>query len=590
MADNRLIVFNLGSQNVQGAVFSKNPGGGLVLQQYAQSPLLGDPASDESRPSQTRLAVGGLVSTLKAKGASVAYAMPSSAVFVRFVKLPPLDLDQLDQIVEFEAQQHVPWPINDVSWSYQMVSIEGDPQVEVGLAAVKKEELTGFHEAVEKSGVHADSAQVAPMALYNAFRFNYPDVTAPVLLIDLGARSTNLVYVESGRVFIRVSQIGSTDITKAIAKEFDITFQEAENRKTSVGFVALGGPYADHDDPVVATTSKVIRNVLTRLHADIMRTTTHYRSQQGGSAPTMILLAGGSASLPFIREFFAEKLNLPTDYFNGLRNVAVSAAASAQGVQSEAHLVGPLVGLACSLSGEVPFSLLLKTDATIAAARMQKRKPYLVAATATLAATLGALGFYYGKGAALAEERSLASEKKKTELQALQKDIDSLLATKNVLDEQKKPYVDAVQLRAFWVLLLDSLHKSFDTDMMWFTVLEPLSGGEPVTMGLEELAKASASSTDAGAVSARVANTEKKQVVVDAIRIRGLYRSGEGSKGPQMVFDYVEKLAALPVFDLKDKAISDFVKEASSGGTDSYAYPFMFELPLVENAKFSFTK
>lgn len=588
MADHRLISFNLGSQNVQGAVFAKSPAGGLVLQRYEHSPLLGDPAADDSRPSQTNLAVGELSNALKCKGAAVSYALPSFPVFIRFVKLPPLDIDQLDQIVEFEAQQHVPWAINDVSWAYQMVSVEGDPQVEVGLAAMKKDDLAGYQTAIFKGQLTAEGGEVAPMALYNAFRFNYPDVTDPVLLIDLGARTTNLIYIEGSRVFIRNSKLGGAEITKAIAKEFDITFQEAEARKISVGFVALGGPYADHDDPVIAATSKVIRNVLTRLHADIMRTTTHYRSQQGGSAPTMVLLAGGTAGLPFIREFFAEKLNIPTDYFNALRNVSLAGGLDPKEFGAQSHVMGELVGLAASRMGNVPFALTLQTDAAIEAKKLAKRKPYLVAATGLLAATLGALGFFYSRGAALADQRSLESQEQRAKIQGLQKEIDDLLAKKRLFDDQKKPFVDAVQLRAFWVILLNSLHQSFETDMMWFTVLEPLSQGEPVTVDLEELAKNNAADTAAGVVDNKVGT--KQILVVDAIRIRGLYRSGPESKGAQMVFSYVEKLAALPFFDLKDKAINDFVKQADTGGTDAYAHPFMFELPLVEAAKFSFSK
>ena len=340
--------------------------------------------------------------------------------------------------------------------------------------------------------------------------------------------------------------------------------------------------------PVIAATSKVIRNVLTRLHADIMRTTTHYRSQQGGSAPTMVLLAGGTAGLPFIREFFAEKLNIPTDYFNALRNVSLAGGLDPKEFGAQSHMMGELVGLAASRTGNVPFALTLQTDAVIEAKKLAKRKPYLVAATGLLAATLGALGFYYSRGAALADQRSLESQNQRAKIQGVQKEIDDLLAKKRLFDDQKKPYVDAVQLRAFWVILLNSLHQSFETDMMWFTVLEPLSQGEPVTVDLEELAKNNAADTAAGVVDNKVGT--KQNLVVDAIRIRGLYRSGPESKGAQMVFSYVEKLAALPFFDLKDKAINDFVKQADTGGTDAYAHPFMFELPLVEAAKFSFSK
>src|SRR5690606_16840383 len=122
-----------------------------------------------------------------------------------------------------------------------------------------------------------------------AFRFNYPDETRPALLVDLGSRCANLLYIEpSGKFFFRtINNAGGASVTSSIAKEFGIDFTEAEERKIASGFVALSG-YADHEDPDIAALSKVIRNALTRVHGEIVRTTNLYRSQQGGSAPEII--------------------------------------------------------------------------------------------------------------------------------------------------------------------------------------------------------------------------------------------------------------------------------------------------------------
>ena len=70
--------------------------------------------------------------------------------------------------------------------------------------------------------------------------------------------------------------------------------------------------------------SKIVRSTMTRLHAELMRSISHYRAQQQGSAPQRVFLCGGSASTPYMREFFQEKLQLPIEFFNPLRNVAVA--------------------------------------------------------------------------------------------------------------------------------------------------------------------------------------------------------------------------------------------------------------------------
>ena len=142
--------------------------------------------------------------------------------------------------------------------------------------------------------------------------------TNPILskkfLVDIGSRTTDMIFMEGGKLFIRTVKIGGADITRAISKEFGADFSQADLRKVADGFVALGGAYTDHEDPEIAGISKVVRNSLTRLHSEIMRTITFWRSQQGGSAPSFVLLSGATAGLPFIREFFAEKLNLPVDH------------------------------------------------------------------------------------------------------------------------------------------------------------------------------------------------------------------------------------------------------------------------------------
>ena len=87
------------------------------------------------------------------------------------------------------------------------------------------------------------------MALYNAFRYSYSDLSGCSLLVDIGARTTNLLFIEARKKFSRASiPIGGSSITAAIAKEFGEPFAAAESRKKRDGFVSLGGAYAEPAD------------------------------------------------------------------------------------------------------------------------------------------------------------------------------------------------------------------------------------------------------------------------------------------------------------------------------------------------------
>jgi len=305
MADSKNpVVLNLGSQRVGGAVFGRTSGGELILKKYEFTEMMGDPSVDATRLPQLKVAVAELAGNLKLKGAQAWCSVAGHSVFTRFVKLPPVGGDKVDQIVEFEARQNVPFPINEVSWDYEFVSADDAFEKEVVLVAMKSDSLNELNDQVAAAGIMTSGMDLAPTAIYNAFRYSYPEVDEPAVIIDLGARSTNLIFSDGGRMFTRNILVGGAAVTGAVAKEFGLGFGDAEQQKVSQGFVSLGGGFEDHADPGIAALSKVIRNSMTRLHGEVLRTINYYRSQQGGNAPQRIFLCGGGAQLGYVTEFF----------------------------------------------------------------------------------------------------------------------------------------------------------------------------------------------------------------------------------------------------------------------------------------------
>ena len=512
MADDRIISLNVGSQQVAGAVFSKTAGGGLMLDKIERRDLTGDPGEEGGRSDQSAAALKEIVAALKIKGAKTNYVVSSFPVLLKFASLPALDGSQVDQIVEFEAQQQVPYPINEVVWGYQLMGDPDDIEVEVALAAVKSDELSEVDNLVLGAGLRSRGAEIAPAALYNALRFNYSDIEETTLLVDIGARTTDMIFVEGKKLFIRTVKIGGADITRAISKEFGTDFVSADQRKVADGFVALGGPYADHEDPQIAGISKVVRNSLTRLHSEVMRTINFYRSQQGGSAPSFVLMSGATAGLPFIREFFAEKLNLPVDHFNPFRNVTVAKGATAELVGANAHQFGELVGSALAQIGEVPLRIDLLPESVQKIRELERRKPALILAVAALAALLGGLGFYFSKGANIASAKAGAIESVAADLSKYNKEIDVYKGEIAIVDSQQEPYVEAVLHRVYWVRIFNYLSDKMQNDLLYMTVLEPLSGGRPII------------DDEGGAMVAAMATAPGDASIVDSFSIQGLWR------------------------------------------------------------------
>ncbi|MGC4015242.1 MAG: type IV pilus assembly protein PilM [Luteolibacter sp.] len=479
MADNQTTVaLNIGSQRISAAVFEPSKNGGLVLKSFDSEIIVADPGNEAIRLSQTRAAIAALVQRLKLGKSKVRYAISGQSVFTRFVKLPPLQEDNIEQLVTFEAQQHVPFPINEVVWDYELLESAGEK--EVVIVAIRGEALDEVNRVVTESGLSTAEVDVAPMALYNSFRAAYGDLGEPVLLIDIGAKTSNLLYIEGGRFFTRSVAIGGVAITSAIAKEYGVSFVEAEHQKVANGLVALGGGHTEQLDESVAALAMAIRNALTRLPAEIARTTNYYRSQHGGNAPRRVYLAGGGASLPYTREFFEEKLHLPVEIFNPMATVSVSKNVDTEKLQRESHLMGELVGLGLRGIGKAKINIDLVPSAVEQSRAAERRKPFLIAAAALVLAGAGAYAGFQAMAAKSAAEEATKMSDARTSLAPIQSQIEGLIKKENELRKIADSYTGAESDRAFWNDAVGELRGALASDAVWVTELIPLNGYNPL--------------------------------------------------------------------------------------------------------------
>jgi type IV pilus assembly protein PilM len=604
------VVLNIGSQRIGMAVFEVTKNSGLLLKAYETESIIADPALDASRISQTRVAVADLAKRLKVGKTKARYAISGQAVFTRFVKLPPLQDDNIEQLVTFEAQQHVPFPINEVVWDYEL--IEGSGENEVVIVAIKGDALDEINSAVNDADLATAEVDIAPMALYNAFRAAYGKPEEPILLIDIGAKTSNLLYIEGKRFFTRSIAIGGTSVTAAIAKEYGISFSDAEGQKITNGLVALGGGHTEQLDESVAALAMVIRNALTRLPAEIARTTNYYRSQHGGSAPRRILLAGGGANLPYTLEFFQEKLNLPVEYFNPLKSVAVGKGVDVTALQGEAHLMGELVGLGLRAAGKSSINIDLVPAVVEQARAADRRKPFLIAAAAVflLGMTVWAVSRNIAAGKAAEQARSMA-ESAET-LRPVVGAIEGLLKKQGEAQTVANAYTSVEADHAFWLDLLAEVRGAFASDAAWITDLEPIHGFVPLpppdfkgTNG-RTVVNAGYATTAYGATSVVDIKIEAPQegrrpggrnqpppvaktATANAIRIKGLWR--ENPRAHNVVSDLLKRLREKPgsftftvkgpdgkPVELRDEQVLSVTSVAEGA---ELALPFEITLPLA---------
>ncbi len=583
----KIYTLALGMQTVNLAEFRTGANGGLILARYEESELLPDPSADATRGGQLKIAVNELVERVKPGHAPVNYAISAQAVFTRFVKLPSVGQEKVDQIVTFEAQQNVPFPINEVVWDYQLVGDAHDGQMEVVLVAIKADLLNELSEAVEESGLRTTVVDVGPMALYNAFRYNYSDVRDTVLLIDIGARTTSLIFVEPGRVFSRSIPIGGSTITQAIAKEFKEPVMAAEARKKKDGFVSLGGSYADPEDEEVARVSKMVRNTMTRLHAEISRSISFYRAQQQGSAPVRAYLSGASSSMPYTREFFAEKLKMPVEYFNALRNVTVTAPMQAEEASRRAHVLGELVGLALRSTSACPMELNLRPPAVTQQQEMARRRPFLALAAVCLLLALAGWWLYFMQAGQVQAAVLEDLKPKVGQLQGFENRFKAI--RKNILEEQATaaPFLEALDERDFWVETIAELNARLPGKGIWITVLEPGfftdDGGAGKDVPFESIAPGAKENSRPGSETPPVLpGPPGKPNAQASRRAPGLRVTGLYLDNPAVVDEFLENLKQSPNFDI-DLNRREFVNPVRQTPTSTeWAFPFELRLKLKD--------
>ncbi|MEO6847968.1 MAG: Amuc_1101 family PilM-like pilus complex protein [Chthoniobacterales bacterium] len=575
-SSSRVLCLNLGMQTISIADFQKNPNGGITIAAFHSTELLEDPGADATRNDQIRMAVEELREKLKIKRKEkINYALPSQSVFTRFVKLPEASADQVDQIIGFEAQQNVPFPIDEVVWDYQVLGKAQENKMDVVLVAIKADQLNNINQGVESPGFKAGTIDVAPMALYNAFQFNYSDLTGCSLMIDIGARTTNLIFVENQRVFSRTIPIGGNVISAAIAKEFGCDLTTAEQLKKAKGFVGLGGAYADPEDPTVAKISKMIRNTLTRLHAEIARSISFYRSNHGGSQPVRAFLAGGTVSFPYMREFFNEKLQMPIEFFNPLQNVIVSSDADADILSKSAHMIGELIGVACRELGGCPIALNLRPSSVVQAQALAIRKPYLITAAACFFCVLALWSFYFYRSTEIRQEQTKAIQNEASNLERFAKQLDSISAEQGKLQSAAAPLLLAVNERAVWVSIIDELAEKLPPRFIWITKLTPLSNGATIEAIEPPSSRALSPGFQPPHPRGQQAAANNQ---IDAIEIQGLYL--DNPNRALVIDDFVNNLKKSDKFAIDEKGREKTVVVHSSQDNLTWAYKYTIRLPL----------
>jgi type IV pilus assembly protein PilM len=451
------LTVDFGAGSLKLAEFEINEAGGLRLKNFVIRPLGLEGSQEAVREATIIKALQEVLAEKGLKSKNVNVCAPGFHVFSKFVKLPPVDAAKVTQIIQYEAQQNVPFPLSEVVWDYQILGSAASGELEVLLVAVKSDVVEGLFRVAEQSKLKLQLCDASPAALCNAFRYNYSDLDGCTILLDIGAKTSNLLFFEKGKVFSRSINLGANSITQDFANEAKLKFDEAEKIKIAEGFVSLGGAYEEPENPHQAAISKIARQFMTKLHIQVNQTLQFYRGQQGGSAPQRLFLSGGASIMPYTAQFFAEKLNVPVEYFNPFRNVQIDPAVNLEELARVAHSLGEVVGLGLRNLAHCPVEMNLMPDSTLRWRTFNEKKPYLVATVFSLVLVAFAVGFLYQQLAASKEREIADLQPKVDELNSKSTKFQSAYTKFKAASAEADQISGWVQDRFYWVDVLSQL-------------------------------------------------------------------------------------------------------------------------------------
>ncbi len=457
---NSFLAVDFGAGSLKLAEFEANEAGGLVLKQYVIKPLGLEGSQETKREPLVLKKLQEAISELGIKAREINVCAPGFHVFSKFVKLPPVDANKVTQIIQYEAQQNVPFPLAEVVWDYQILGTTPGGELEVLLVAIKSDIVEGLFRTTVASGLQLQICDVSPAALCNTFRFNYGELEDCTMLLDIGAKTSNLLFFEKGKVFARSINLGANSITQDFANEAKLKFDQADKIKIDEGFVSLGGAYEEPENQHQAAISKIARQFMTRLHIQVNQTLQFYRGQQAGSAPQRLFLSGGAAIMPYTAQFFAEKLNVPVEYFNPFRNVQIDPAVNLEELSKVAHSLGEVVGLGLRNMANCPVELNLMPESTLRWQSFNQKKPYFIATLASLALMALAVGFLFNKLASVKRDKLTDLQPKLDQARAKDQSFKREYGALKKQLQHTEQYSEWLAERAQWATILRELREA----------------------------------------------------------------------------------------------------------------------------------
>ncbi|MDR2429654.1 MAG: pilus assembly protein PilM [Puniceicoccales bacterium] len=378
MSSANSIVVNCGATHVSVSVFSAGDGH-LKLEKFLVQPLSYDYANEAAWLDVLTGALRGIVRRMGLSGPATVI-VPGYQLLTKNIKVPQVEKSRQRQIIAFEAQNSLP-NASEMVWDSQIISTDG-VEAEVALFAHRSSDAVRFTEAVRSTGLKPEIVDAATLLDYQAYLLSQRTIEEEVLLVNIGARSTNLTFVSSSGFSIQNISLGGNFLTQTLADNLGQTFRVAEELKLQY---FSGQKHANPGDPLADTLRTNAQTFARRLGQDISRRIVNYKRQNAGRVPVRLLLTGRASLLPGLSEHLCDILKISVDYFDPTGTLRIGSHVHPELLDAFRFQMSETVGGAARLVLPEPVGVNLLPKAVAEAMEFTKKKPVLLLAAFLLA-------------------------------------------------------------------------------------------------------------------------------------------------------------------------------------------------------------
>ena len=394
MSSKNKLIINCGASHVSVAEFG-TASGRLVLESFQMQELNYDYSVQENWLNALTFAL----KTMKVSGKATIIA-PSMLLLTKTIKIPHVEPDRRAEVIAFEAEKNIPYPIADVAWDYQIISDDG-VETEIFLTSMKSSAADEFCTALTSVGVIPTSIEASSILDYNTWK--YCGLENDVIILNVGAKFSNMLIARDDGVFVRSIPVGGNALTQHIADSIGRNFETSEELKLRFFSTSehSGNSGAEH-------FTSAAKSVMQRIGIELKRSILNYRRTGRVATPKKIYLTGRASLLSGFAEYLAEDQKMSVEYLDALANVSVSPKVNQALLTSCSSQVSELVGEAVRILMPDAMGVNLLPRHIVEETEFARKRPLMLLSAAILALAVVPPFMYLSK--ALSNDKDFSEE------------------------------------------------------------------------------------------------------------------------------------------------------------------------------------